>query len=320
MATIIAKTADTHMISKRRNITPLSFIAGVVLCTMLAGCGGSEANKNADQRIIPSELPADQRQAWRKLPLQEASNFRDLGGYHTVDGRQVQWGKLYRSDSLGNLTDQDLRYLQRLKLKQVVDFRSDIERQAEPDRVPEGAELVIRKVTVEGTDIHAMQAQITDGTFGDNDFSAMLVDANKAFVSDFTPEFKGFIQSLAEDDNLPLVFHCTAGKDRTGFAAAIALIAIGVPEETVKADFLLTNSYTEDIINKRIWMIRFASLFRTSADQVRPLLGVEAQYLQAAFDTIDQQYGSMDNYLLTGLGITPAIRQKLRANLLAPAP
>ncbi|CAH0991806.1 hypothetical protein SIN8267_01921 [Sinobacterium norvegicum] len=290
----------------------------LAMLIILTGCGGTEADKPANQRAIPSELPAGQREAFRRLPLQEASNFRDLGGYQTTDGREVQWGKLYRSDSLGQLTDEDLHYLQRLHLQQIVDFRSDIERQAEPDRVPDGTKLVIRKITVEGTDIHAMQAQITDGTFGDNDFAAMLVDANKAFVNKFTPEFKGFIHSLTNADNLPMVFHCTAGKDRTGFAAAMALIAVGVPEATVKKDFLLTNQYTEDVINSRIWMIRIASLFRTSADQVRPLLGVEAQYLQAAFDTINQQYGSMDNYLVKGLGVTPEVRQKLRDNLLAP--
>ncbi|MBK7171445.1 MAG: tyrosine-protein phosphatase [Gammaproteobacteria bacterium] len=144
----------------------------------------------------------------------------------------------------------------------------------------------------------------------------MLIEGNRRFVTDFGAAYARFLRELAEADNLPLVFHCTGGKDRAGFAAALALLAVGVPRETVIEDFLKTNTYTADRIARNLLILRVVSLFRTDPELARPLLGVERAYIEAALDTIEREYGGVENYLRNELGIDDDTLSKLRANLL----
>jgi protein-tyrosine phosphatase len=111
------------------------------------------------------------------------------------------------------------------------------------------------------------------------------------------------------------VFHCTGGKDRAGFAAALALLVAGVPRETVIQDFMRTNEYTAGYIDRNLWIVRAVSLFRTDPDRIRPLLGVERAYIEAALDTIDSRYGSLDRYLHEGLGLDDTTLASIRHNL-----
>ncbi len=269
-----------------------------------------------ESRVIPAQISADARETHRKLQLDGADNFRDLGGYRSSDGRTVKWGLVYRADALSDLSDTDMAFLERLQIKQVVDFRTSFEKNEDPDRIPNTIRYVERPVDVEGTAVKELFEKISSGDLADFDARKTLIEANRGFVRGFTGVFGPYLRSLAEADNLPSVAHCTGGKDRAGFAAAVTLLALGVPEATVREDFLKSNIYTADKIEKYIWMIRLGSLFRTDPEQVRPLLGVEAAYIDAAFDTMKSEYGSIDNYLREGLGLSDALREKLRNNLL----
>lgn len=280
-----------------------------LLC--LVACGTP-----AEDRVIPAELPAAERDEHRKLTLDGADNFRDLGGYRTSDGKTVKWGVVYRSDSLADLSDADLAFMQRLGIQQVVDFRTDFEKAEDPDRIPEGVRYIERPVDVEGTAVKEMFEKISSGDLEDFDAEGILIEANRGFVRSFGEVFGAHLKSLTDSGNLPSVAHCTGGKDRAGFAAAVTLLALGVPEQTVREDFLKTNAYTADKIEKYMWLIRVGSFFRTDPEKVRPLLGVEPSYIDAALDTMKAEYGSIDNYLREGLGLSDADRAKLRANLL----
>ncbi|WP_162844172.1 tyrosine-protein phosphatase [Sinobacterium caligoides] len=290
----------------------------LIIASSLSGCNHREADQAPMERVVPAELNPVERERFRLLPLQGADNFRDLGGYQTRDGRTVKWGVLYRSDALSDLTDDDLTYLGRLKLQQIIDFRSEEERQADPDRIPDGAKLEFLPIVVKGTAIKELKKKLLSGKHQSEDFAQLLLDANTAFVKENSPVFKDYLHRLSDSDNLPLLFHCTAGKDRTGFAAAIALLAVGVPEETIRRDYMLTNVYTEDKVDRQILGIRLASLLRTDDEDVRPLLSVDQSYIETALTTMKMTYGSVDNYLVEALGITPTIREKLRNNLLQP--
>ncbi|MBW2696889.1 MAG: tyrosine-protein phosphatase, partial [Deltaproteobacteria bacterium] len=114
----------------------------------------------------------------------------------------------------------------------------------------------------------------------------------------------------------PALVHCTAGKDRAGFASALILRVLGVPEETVYQDFLRTNVYTAEFIERTLMMIRVASLFRTDPEDVRPLMSVRREYLEAAFDTIDEEYGGFDAYVRNELGVRDEARRALQDRLL----
>ena len=140
--------------------------------------------------------------------------------------------------------------------------------------------------------------------------------ANRAFVSNQQQVYGPHLKSLLDDNNIPSVAHCTGGKDRAGFGAAITLLALGVPESTVTDDFLLTNEYTKAKINKYIWMIRLGSFFQTDPEKIRPLLGVEQSFIEAAIDQMKTEFGSIDNYFRDGLGISDAEIQQLRQRFL----
>ena len=288
----------------------------VVCCALaLAACSNAPP---PDQRIVPAELPLAQREAHRRLPVEGAYNLRDLGGYATTNGRRVRWGVLYRSDSLADLTDADLRYLERLGLRHWVDFRSDMELQRDADRVPESPELrvVRRPILGDALDPAELRERILSGDADAGELAQMLVDANRAFVTDFGDVYSDFLHDLGDAEKLPLLFHCTAGKDRAGFAAALTLLALGVPRETVMRDYLLTNDFSAEHTESTLRILRFVSFFRTDPESVRPLFEARREYLQTAFDTIDEKYGSTGAYLRHGLGANDALLARLRENLL----
>jgi protein-tyrosine phosphatase len=256
--------------------------------------------------------------AERLLPLEGAHNFRDLGGYQTHDGRRVRWGRVYRSDHLGDLTDADLAYLERLGIRTVCDFRSAVEREASPDRLGESGtpRTVNPDISDDRFAMDELRDRILSGDLGDTDFGNLLIEGNRAFARDYTEQYARFLRLVENPSDLPLVFHCTAGKDRAGFAAFVLLRALGVPEKVAVEDYLLTRPYTQANVDKTLTTIRFASLFRTDVERIRPLLGVEPAYIQAAIDTVGSEYGSMDAYLEQGLGLTPAKRAALQDLLL----
>jgi protein-tyrosine phosphatase len=272
------------------------------------------------ERPIPAELAAEARDAQRRLPVEGAANLRDLGGYAARDGRRLRWGVLYRSDALADLSDDDVAYLDRLGLRRVVDFRSDGERERDPDRLPAGVTPVLQPIAGDGLDPKELQDQLLSGEADAEQAASWLVEGNRAFVTEFGDVYARFLRDLAEPGSLPTLFHCTAGKDRAGYAAALVLMALDVPRDTAMRDYLLTNDFTRAKTASLLHLIRFVSFFRTDPEDVRPLFEARESYLGAAFATIDAEYGSTDTYLRDALGVDDALRERLRAQLLVASP
>lgn len=257
------------------------------------------------ERPIPIKFSEKLREDYRKLPFTGAHNFRDLGGYKTKDGRSIKWGKIYRSDNLHSLTDEDLKYMKRLNIESVVDFRSIEERENEPDRLnPDMTQVLLPiKFQPKEMDDDTIKNLMKDLTFGDLDSSNLLRDFNIAIVEEFTEEYKNFFRYIIENNADPFVFHCTAGKDRAGFASAMILTILGVPREKVIEDYLLTNTYVKDHVDDKMLEIELKTFFRADTDNLRKISLVEERYLQAAFDTIDSKWGGMDRYISEALNL-----------------
>ncbi len=281
---------------------------------LVASLACSDA-RPAPERAIPAELPRETREAQRRLPIEGAGNLRDLGGYATRDGRALRWGVLYRSDSLADLSDEDVAYLERLRLRRVVDFRSAAERERDPDRLPGGVQEVWQPIAGAGLDPNELQARLLVGEVSAAQAVEWLIEGNRAFVEEFREVYARFLRDLGDPANLPTLFHCTAGKDRTGFAAALVLLALEVPRETAMRDYLLTNDLMRAKTTHVLRIIRIVSLFRAHPDDLRPLFEARESYLGAAFAAIDEA-GGIDAYLRDALGIDAALRDRLRANLL----
>ena len=254
----------------------------------------------------------------RLLPLQGAKNFRDLGGYATGDGRRVRWAQLYRSDDLADLNKEDLLYLSRLQIRLVCDFRSESERTKKRNRLPadDPPQVANLDISDERFDPSKIGSLIRGRSLEGVDFAKLMIEGNRAFATDFSPQYATMFERIGEPENRPTLVHCTQGKDRTGFAAAVVLRALGVPQDVVMEDYLLTNVYTANQIERTMMLIRVYMFFQDKSESIRPLLQVRRDYLTAAFDAIDEEYGSFDEYLREGLGVSDAERERLQAALL----
>ncbi len=298
--------------SRRAHFT---IVALAVLAVSLSACTRSTP---LDSRPLPAQFATEKDNASRKLPFDGAHNFRDIGGYATVDGKQLRWGMLFRSDNLSDLSDADEQYLERLNIRRIVDFRSISEREEQPNRIaPDSSIAIVNKpMPIEGAAVAQLKDRIVASDASAEEMGQLLINANRQMVEDFTPVYREYMQELLVADNYPTVFHCTAGKDRTGLAAALVLSAVGVPRDTVMQDYLATNTYTAEHIDKMVMLIKVGSLFRANTEAVRALFAVDARYLEEAFAVIDEHYGSLDNYLTAGLGLGSSERETLRSLLL----
>ncbi len=250
----------------------------------------------------------------RHLPFSGAKNFRDLGGYRTMEGKTIRWGLLYRSDGLNKLTDTDLQYLSSLGLYQIVDFRSQFEKEREADRLP--PELISRMVEIPILDHSTQMFRGSREELVQNlkkiDSGQFMTNTNREFASRFTPEFRQFMNVLFASNGNPVLFHCTAGKDRTGFAAAILLRILGIPQDAVMEDYLLTNDYFLASHRWNLILLRFLRGKRF-ARTIKGFMLAKREYLSAAFETIDTTYGSFENYVRNGLGLTDTNVERLKS-------
>ncbi len=270
--------------------------------------------------VVPDSPPqADDFSAPRKVALENTLNTRDLGGYSAAGGRHVRWGMLYRSDSLANLSDADRVILAELGLSTVTDFRSDKERQIAPDRLPrQTPPLVYRTVGVNNPalDVAELNRKFLAGELTSEELIA-LTD-RRAYVYDaaLREKWGQWLRDLATPGALPQMFHCTAGKDRTGYAAALVLLTLGVSREDVMRDFLLSNEYLQPRIDGGL--ARFAASYGTEVDPqlLRQVLGVTSESLSGAFDAMEAMYGSVDAYIEEGLGVDEDTRLRLQSLLL----
>jgi protein-tyrosine phosphatase len=239
------------------------------------------------------------------IPLQGQSNFRDLGGYATADGRRVKPGLIFRSGELSNLTPQDYRTLSTLDLRTIYDLRTDGERKTAQTKWAAGpVQTFISPKS--GSPLVGLTAPLTPAKARD-----AILAFYRQMPTAYAPEFKAIFELLLQD-RAPLLFHCTAGKDRSGLAAALILIALGVPRAEVLSDYELTNRYL-DVADLQRAGPNTAFLTRLPPDVAHVFLAADPAYLEASFQTIDQQYGSIDAYLANALSIGPAQKAKLRS-------
>src|ERR1700686_547294 len=232
-----------------------------------------------------SDFPA------RHLNLAGASNFRDLGGYPGKDGRTVRWRQIFRSNHLGPATEAGVEVPRGLGLRSAFDFRGPEERVAAMCGL---LEIAVLSLPIEPTVVAALHARLAAGAaLSSADALDVMRDSYRNYVRHNTSSFRALFALLLED-RAPLVIHCTAGKDRTGFACALILHALGVPADLIAQDYLLTNSFYR----------RDPSASSDLPDDVRQVLGsVQSSFLAAAFDAISADYGDLEGYLSRGGGL-----------------
>jgi protein-tyrosine phosphatase len=227
----------------------------------------------------------------RSLPLTGASNFRDIGGYAGHGGRQVRWRRIFRSDHLADLTPADVAQVTELGLTRVCDFRGTQERVPQACVLPQ---VKVHALSIEPTVVQGLKSLLASGQAPTvQDTVHLMEQTYRDFVLYNSARFAELFGHLLESD-APLVFHCTAGKDRTGFAAALILTALGVPKAVVMQDYLLTND---------LYRMPHTSAPFAPQEVLNVLWRVQPNFLEAAFHAVEAEYGSLQHYLAKTLGM-----------------
>ena len=264
----------------------------------------------------------------RHVELVGQSNFRDIGGYHTTDGRRVKWGEVYRSGELHELSDADVNKLDAMGIKAVANFLTEREIKSRGhDRLPEGVREI--PLPMEAGNLGELAAVVNEAR-GTGDFSKVPVELNpeihRILMDEGREYYATLLRELADPANRPMVYHCSHGVHRTGTATAILLSALGVPWETVREDYLLSNIYRKKEIDRRVGELRdlAADTLLVEPGQVdmaniKAFYILESEYIDASLDEAVKQYGSMDDYIREGLGITDNEISDLREQLLDAA-
>ncbi len=229
--------------------------------------------------------------AERLLPMAGGWNFRDLGGIPAGDGRRTAWGKLIRADGLNGLSDADLAYLASVPLTTIADFRNEHEAAKSPDRIPPSVKRHLHLAITPGR----LEAGNPKAIFASPAGDEFMEEMNRTLALDprIQAVYREFFSKVQHEENLPLLFHCSAGKDRTGFAAALILLSLGVDREAVLADYMASERHLAG---------KYDDLMTRYPDHAA-LFMVKPSYLEAALDAIDERYGSVERYMREALDV-----------------
>ncbi|GAA4909628.1 tyrosine-protein phosphatase [Streptomonospora salina] len=254
-------------------------------------------------------------------PLATAPNFRDIGGCTTRSGARVRTGVAFRSDALDRLDPAETATLTELGVGRIIDLRTAFERGNKPDVLPEGAEYTVLDVQGDHSTGADLVQVLTDpgraeAVFGDGGATRFMHDVNRILVSaaDARAGYAETVRRIAAGPGATVV-HCSAGKDRTGWAAALVLGILDVPRETIVADYLASNDRLA-----RLHAAMRAACESSGVDHalVRPMLECRRAYLDEAYGEVERVYGSFEGYVRDGLGLDRATTDALRARMLEP--
>lgn len=252
--------------------------------------------------------------AERKLIINDLDNFRDLGGIKTKDGRYVVWGRFYRSNALNTLLTSSFPYMQDLKVNKVFDLRSDAEIAKAKDNLPKNIIYEHFPIFKDGDSgmIQGIEQKLKEGNLTEEDAENLMIETYKSFAADDAEKFNNLLHQIIIQDDQPNLFHCTAGKDRTGYTAAMILALLNVDKQTILDEYDMTNFYTEAKIKEYIANASKLGL----GDKIEPgavaaIMSVKKKYMEVAFEIIDKKYGGIDAYIKNQLGFSDAERQVL---------
>ena len=271
------------------------------------GCGDGDSNSSLPQM--------------RVISVDGASNFRDFGGYPTASGKTVRWRQLYRSSKLSGLTDMGLETFESLGIRMVIDLRTQEEIDEAPDLLPQGVDwqnITLKESSIGDALKQALKTGDTSGLEFDN-----LVQSYADFYITNVEEYGELLPLVMSSDNRPIDIHCAGGASRTGFTVALIQLMLGVTEVGVMDDYLLTNEIIASDLQEAVELFREMIIANTGQEPTEEdmenltnFATMHSEYLQAALDRVVEEYGSVDNFIRDGIGITDQQRNTFRVALL----
>jgi protein-tyrosine phosphatase len=249
----------------------------------------------------------------RLVPLASVPNFRDIGGYATKDGYTIRWEQVYRSSAFDNLSPEDSTTLELMGINLVCDLRTSSESLSHPDKLPSSIHLLrLPPQSKDNRWLHLGKILFQQGFL-----ESLLFDAYTRVMLDENPQiFTNLFQKLADSNSLPIVLHCAIGKDRTGITVALLLSFLGVDEETILADYALSNRFHSFFFKASAKVMVQLKLFGLNEDDFSHLLIANSDLLKQALEHLREKYGSAESYLLNHAGLSRETLAAVRGNLL----
>lgn len=248
----------------------------------------------------------------KDIKIKKVNNFRSIGNIRNVDGRALKEGKLYRSANLFKLKRKSFKEIDRLEIGEIIDLRNSKEIAKKPDHLPPG--IMYKNYSAfedEGDQLDQAKKLVLKGKVNGSDAEKRMLDFYKDYVTENPEIIKKIIAKILES-NKPVLYHCTAGKDRTGIITALILTILKFDKETIYNDYLLSNNYRKKLINKRLNLAENLHFLYPKMDikVLEKLSWVETAYLDASFNQINKEYGSTEKYIQDVLGINEDKRKE----------
>ena len=252
------------------------------------------------------------------VPVEGSVNLRDMGGYRTEQGRQVDAGKLFRSGTLAYLTDRGIDHIGDLRVRLICDLRRPVEREEEPTPAAVDAHAERLEIPIDPGSAVALRERMTTESFGLQARIDFMTAVTSELITDHAADYAQMFTGLLEMEEGGFLVHCSAGKDRTGVGCALILHALGVPEQTVMRDYLLTNELLdyEGFVLPRL-VSRWEPQQLPDKESVLALAGVREEYLRAAYDALHAEFESVEHYIRDAIGLGDTELAELRARYLS---
>ena len=249
----------------------------------------------------------------RHIYFKKVVNFRDVGGLKTTQGRTVKWGKIFRSDNLSQLRTSEFNKFNGLNIKTVFDLRTPQEIEGKEDHLPANVTYVHAPSVLDHSDLlSGMRSKVLNGEISDEESIKIMAEFYRGIVADNVPALKQLLQTIVNSDE-PILYHCSAGKDRTGITTALILSILKVDRQTIVKEYLLSDYYRRQKVEKMLAKANIAKVVkpRIGVGVIQNFMSVDERYLNEAFTYIDTNYGGMDAFIKNQLGISDAQREQI---------
>lgn len=250
----------------------------------------------------------------RFFNLDSIHNFRDVGGYYTNDGHQIRWGKLYRSGTLSRMSEKDENELNKLGIKTILDIRSFDSKKSFPKGFLADKNYV--RLPIGDNGFEFISPKIMENRFLRGDAVIFTQDTYRSFTDKYTEQLASFFDYLCDENNYPIAFNCYLGKDQSGIATYLLLRVLDVPSEIAEEDYLLSNIG----VKRPLFIDRAEEISESKQEIITMLSNTDLLYLKYGLSCIRKKYGSLDEYMLNDLKLTPEKRKKLQKILLYKKP
>ncbi|MFC6095144.1 tyrosine-protein phosphatase [Flavobacterium qiangtangense] len=285
----------------------IKIVSFVIILFLFTSCATNFPSSFDKKSLVENAVNSEKR----FVKLKKTTNFRDVGGISTIEGKTIKWGKIYRSDNLSKLKEKEFTKFKSLKIETVIDLRTEAETSEKEDNLPtETAYISIPIVSDQGDLMGQMKEKVLRGEVSEEESKELMREFYSKAITENIPLLRASIQKIIGSENA-ILYHCSAGKDRTGIVTALLLSLANVDRATIVNEYLLSNYYRKSKIKSTIRKAKFLKIIRPkiNTNVILNFMSVDEIYINTMFEIIDNKYGGMDSFITNELKIDDKMRK-----------